>query len=180
MKTWSSLLIVSLLVMAVGCASDDGDGMPDGADASATQMEQAPGGAEEETVGADTGTLLDINETSDADLRAAGISDAAAAVLATERPFDDMLAVDAALANVLDEAGRESLYRVAWIPIDLNSASREEILLIPGVGDRMVREFEEYRPYTAMAQFRREIGKYVDDAEVERLAQYVTIPASSM
>ena len=88
--------------------------------------------------------------------------------------------VGEALANVLDEAGRESLYRVAWIPIDLNSASREEILLIPGVGDRMAREFEEYRPYTAMAQFRREIGKYVDDAEVERLAQYVTIPASSM
>jgi len=179
MKKWSSLLIVSLLVMAVGCTSDE-DGMPDGADASATQMEQAPGGAEEETVGAESGTLLDINESSDADLRAAGISDAAAAALATGRPFDDMLAVDAALANVLDEAGRESLYRIAWIPIDLNSASREEILLIPGVGERMAREFEEYRPYTAMAQFRREIGKYVDEAEVERLAQYVTIPASSM
>ena len=35
----------------------------------------------------------------------------------------------------------------------------------------MVREFFEYRPYTALTQFRKEIGKYVDDKEVARLEQ---------
>ena len=30
-------------------------------------------------------------------------------------------------------------------------------------------------PYTSMAQFRREIGKYVDDEELERLASYVEV-----
>ena len=39
----------------------------------------------------------------------------------------------------------------------------------------MTHEFEEYRPYTALAQFHRETGKYVDDDEVERLARYVEI-----
>jgi hypothetical protein len=39
----------------------------------------------------------------------------------------------------------------------------------------MRHEFEEYRPYRDLAQFRREIGKYVDDAEVARLEKYVTI-----
>jgi hypothetical protein len=39
----------------------------------------------------------------------------------------------------------------------------------------MLGEFKEYRPYKAMAQFRREIGKYVDDKEVARLERYVTI-----
>jgi hypothetical protein len=39
----------------------------------------------------------------------------------------------------------------------------------------MLREFKEYRPYTSMDQFRREIGKYVDKAEVARLEQYVYI-----
>jgi len=43
------------------------------------------------------------------------------------------------------------------------------------VGARMRGEFEEYRPWTDLGHFRREIGKYVDDAEVERLARYVTI-----
>ena len=49
-------------------------------------------------------------------------------------------------------------------------------MLIPGMGNRMVREFLEYRPYTAIAQFRKEIGKYVDDKEVARLEQYVFVP----
>jgi hypothetical protein len=39
----------------------------------------------------------------------------------------------------------------------------------------MRHEFEEYRPYSDIARFRREIGKYVDNAEVARLEQYVTI-----
>jgi hypothetical protein len=39
----------------------------------------------------------------------------------------------------------------------------------------MRHEFEEYRPYRAIEQFRREIGKYVDSAEVARLEHYVAI-----
>ena len=68
----------------------------------------------------------------------------------------------------------------AWLSrlistIDLNSATESEILLIPGMTSRMAHEFEEYRPYTSIEQFRREIGKYVDDDEVARLEQYVTL-----
>ena len=62
-----------------------------------------------------------------------------------------------------------------WLPLDLNTASDEEILLIPGVGDRMLHEFEEYRPYENIEKFRREIGKYVDDTELARLERYVAI-----
>lgn len=86
-----------------------------------------------------------------------------------------LLAVDAALAGGPDEAAREAAYREMWIRMDPSAASREEILPIPDVGARMAGEFEEYLPYRAVAEFRREIGKYVDEAEVERLAQYVTL-----
>jgi hypothetical protein len=41
----------------------------------------------------------------------------------------------------------------------------------------MLKEFKEYRPYTALAQFHREIGKYVDTTELARLEQYVFVPA---
>jgi DNA uptake protein ComE-like DNA-binding protein len=50
------------------------------------------------------------------------------------------------------------------------------MLLVPGLGKRMAHEFEEYRPYKTFAQFRKEIGKYVDEKEVTRLEQYVFIP----
>jgi DNA uptake protein ComE-like DNA-binding protein len=63
----------------------------------------------------------------------------------------------------------------AIVPININTATDAEILKIPGVGPRMLREFKEYRPWTSIAQFRREIGKYVDKAEVARLEQYIVI-----
>jgi DNA uptake protein ComE-like DNA-binding protein len=64
---------------------------------------------------------------------------------------------------------------VKIVPININTATDAEILRIPGVGPRMLREFKEYRPYTSIEQFRREIGKYVDKAEVARLEQYIVI-----
>jgi hypothetical protein len=41
----------------------------------------------------------------------------------------------------------------------------------------MVREFNEYRPWTSQAQFQREIGKYVraNPKEVSPLWRYVEI-----
>jgi radical SAM superfamily enzyme with C-terminal helix-hairpin-helix motif len=91
------------------------------------------------------------------------------------RQYDNMTAVDRVLASHLTEAERDSVYTRLWRPIDLNTASDDEILLIPGVGPRMQHEFEEYRPYNSIERFRREIGKYVDSTEVARLERYVTI-----
>ena len=120
--------------------------------------------------------LIDPNAaTRDQVLTAPGMSEAAAEALLAGRPYDDMLEVDRVLAQHLSEPQRDSAYGRIWRQLDLNTATADEILLIPGVGPRMRHEFEEYRPYTSIAQFRREIGKYVDDDEVARLEQYVTI-----
>jgi DNA uptake protein ComE-like DNA-binding protein len=121
-------------------------------------------------------TLIDPNSATEAEVLAArGMNEAAAEALLAGRPYDDMLEVDRVLSPHLNEQQRDSVYGRLWRPLDLNTATAEEILLIPGVGPRMQQEFEEYRPYTSIAQFRREIGKYVDEAEVARLERYVTI-----
>jgi DNA uptake protein ComE-like DNA-binding protein len=104
-----------------------------------------------------------------------GMDAATADALVAGRPYNDMLAVDRVLAARLGEPQREAAYAKLWKPIDLNKASKEEILLIPGVGGRMQHEFEEYRPYRNIEQFRREIGKYVDKEEVARLERYVQV-----
>ncbi len=92
------------------------------------------------------------------------------------RPFLDMTELNEYLGDVLSADQRSELYVRLFVPINLNTATREEILLVPGVGDRMAHEFEEYRPYRALPQFRREIGKYVDDDEVARFERYVFVP----
>ena len=92
------------------------------------------------------------------------------------RPFASALELDAVLSGSLSEEQRADVYAELFIPLNLNTASGDEIMLIPGMNNRMTHEFEEYRPYTSLDQFRREIGKYVDEAEVARLEQYVFIP----
>lgn len=92
------------------------------------------------------------------------------------RPFANMIDLHKFLSQSLDSKQLSELYAKMFLHINLNTATREEIMLIPGMGNRMVREFLEYRPYTAIAQFRKEIGKYVDDKEVARLEQYVFVP----
>ncbi len=74
-----------------------------------------------------------------------------------------------------DAAEVARLESYVFVPIDLNTASDEDILSIPGSGPRVLREFKEYRPYRSMEQFRREMGKYWDAKEVSRLERYVVI-----
>jgi DNA uptake protein ComE-like DNA-binding protein len=65
----------------------------------------------------------------------------------------------------------------ANLKLNLNTASGDDFLAaIPGMGNRMVREFMEYRPYVSIQQFRREIGKYVDAAQVAEYEKYVFVP----
>ena len=61
--------------------------------------------------------------------------------------------------------------------VNLNTASGDDFAAaIPGLGNRMVREFMEYRPYISIQQFRREIGKYVDETQVAEYEKYVYVP----
>jgi len=126
--------------------------------------------------GTTSGAMIDPDAATAADLATIpGVTPELASSIVAARPFSDMTAVDKVLAKSLSEQQRDSVYARVWKPIDLNKASDEEILLIPGIGRRMLREFKEYRPYTSIEQFRREIGKYVDKDEVARLERYVRI-----
>lgn len=120
--------------------------------------------------------LLDANTASSEELSAvSGLDDSAVATILDGRPYATIGDLDAALSASMSEEELEALYGGLFVPINLNTASRDNILLIPGVGRRMAHEFEEYRPYSSMEQFRREMAKYVDDDEVARLEMYVTL-----
>ena len=123
------------------------------------------------------GDVLDLNTASDKQLLAIpGLTPALVKTILDRRPFPAMTDVDALLGQSLSAAQRAEVYRRAFVQVNLNTASDAEILLIPGLGNRMLGEFKEYRPYKVLVQFRREIGKYVDEKELARLEQYVFVP----
>jgi DNA uptake protein ComE-like DNA-binding protein len=123
--------------------------------------------------------VVDANVATEEQLsRVPGLDAETVKALLERRPFLSALELDRFLEQRgLTPQQRTEVYRHIFVHLNLETASREEILLIPGVGPRMAREFEEYRPYTGgLAEFRREIGKYVDTTEVGRLEQYVFVP----
>ena len=96
-----------------------------------------------------------------------------------KRPFMSATELNAfLLSEKLTAPQAEEFYRKAFVHVNLNTGTREEILLIPGAGTRMAREFMEYRPWKTWAQFDKEIGKYVGQQETDRFKQYVFIPVN--
>jgi DNA uptake protein ComE-like DNA-binding protein len=124
--------------------------------------------------------VVDANTVAEADLaKMPGMTPAIAKAIVAARPFDSIVAFNTfLLGQKLTQEQANELYKSAFIHINLNTATGEEILLVPGAGKRMAREFNEYRPWKSYAQFEKEIGKYVDAKEVARLAQYTFIPVN--
>ena len=117
--------------------------------------------------------LIDPNVASESELAALPhMTSAMAKGIVDKRPFMSIMELDAFLqSQSLSAAQRTDFYGKAFVHINLNTATRDEILLVPGAGNRMAREFAEYRPWKTFAQFDKEIGKYVGAQETARLAQ---------
>ncbi len=121
--------------------------------------------------------LLNPNLATTSELAGLGHVDSALAEsIEANRPYLAATDLDGVLAEGLTTPQRVEVYGALFRPINLNTASEAEVMLIPGMSKRMAHEFEEYRPYASLEQFRREIGKYVDDEEVARLERYVFVP----
>jgi DNA uptake protein ComE-like DNA-binding protein len=123
------------------------------------------------------GDVLDVNSASEKQLLAVpALTPTLAKALLARRPFQTMTDVDAVLATALSTAQRAEIYRRLFLQVNLNTASDADILLIPGLNQRMLEAFKAPRPYRALTQFRREIGKLVDEQELARLERYVFVP----
>ena len=121
--------------------------------------------------------LLDPNSATEQQLAAVLGLAPLAGHLVGKRPFASPRAFDAALAaGSLAPQQRTQVYLRAWVPMNLNTATLQDIMLIPGMSMQMANEFREYKPYKSIGQFRYEIGKYVPKTEVARLEEYVFVP----
>jgi DNA uptake protein ComE-like DNA-binding protein len=122
--------------------------------------------------------LIDLNSAPEKELAALpNVTPAIVKGVLEKRPFATIVDANTYLMSQSLTADQlTEIYRKAFVHVNLNTGTAEEILLIPGAGKRMVREFAEYRPWKTWAQFDKEIGKYVGDAETNRLKQYVFIP----
>ena len=111
-------------------------------------------------------------EEKPAPLVALGFSEEVVQQLLAARPFLSMTDFN----SIIEVENTEELFKKIFVPFNLNTTEEKDFKMIPGVGDKMAHEFEEYRPYISISQFKREIGKYVDEEEVARYLDYVFVP----
>ncbi len=117
---------------------------------------------------------FNLNTTAEADFKMIpGVGDRMAHEFEEYRPYLSVKQFEREIGKYVDEDEVARYLNYVFVPVELNSASEDDIKALPGVGNRMAHEFEEYRPYKNMDQFRKEIGKYVDEAELKRLERFV-------
>ena len=167
MRTLKFLVPAAATALALAACSEAPEPTTD---ETAMTDEAATDAAETET------TVLDANTATAEDLAAVeGVSPELADAIVAGQPYASVTDLNAMLMETLSEDEAQAVLVNVFVPINLNNASEEEIRLVPGMTDKMVHEFEEYRPYADMGVFDREIGKYVDEEEVARFRQYVTL-----
>jgi DNA uptake protein ComE-like DNA-binding protein len=163
MKKFSTLFIITLSVslFLVSCKQ------------TAEKKQNTPNNLEVKEVEKPTPlVVLNANLATESDLVALGLSEEVVQKLLAARPFLSM----ADFNSIIEPENTEELFKKIFVPFNLNTTEEKDFKMIPGVGDKMAHEFEEYRPYTSILQFKREIGKYVDEQEVARYLDYVFVP----
>lgn len=124
---------------------------------------------------------VDINRGSDAELLLIpGVDAKKLHAIKAGRPWKTFEQFQAEFGKATSTAEAVRVEQYLFIPIDLNTFTEPimDSFASIGVGTRQwKREFAEYRPWTSMEQFRREISKYLRSRpqELKRLERYVII-----
>ena len=125
-----------------------------------------------------TAPLLDPNTATKEQLAAIpGMNAARVQAVLAGRPFATPSALNAAIGKDMTDEERFNVYSALFVKVNLNTAEAADFQLVPSTMPpaRLAREFAEYRPYKAMADFSREMKKYLSDKEVAFLERFVTI-----
>lgn len=181
LKFKTQFALILALAFAAGCGSDT----EQPADAGSANAEQNTDQVSAESPPAPNASpefpsapLIDPNTASEAALAGVpGLPAPALAALIAGRPFATPGDLNSAIGALLSDEQRGQVYRHLFVKVGLNSGAEEDYKLIPSTMSprKLAHEFEEYRPYESIDQFRREMSKYVSDEEVAYLARFVTL-----
>lgn len=124
---------------------------------------------------------VDLNRGTDAELLLIpGMNAGRLRAIKSGRPWKTLEQFRADFGKGMNAAEVAQVEQYLFIPIDLNTWTDPIMDSFAGIGvgtRRWKREFAEYRPWTSMEQFRREISKYLRSQpnELKRLERYVII-----
>ncbi|MEM7549508.1 MAG: hypothetical protein AAF363_07535 [Bacteroidota bacterium] len=168
-KYWSIAMVIAL---TVSCGSNTKQKNEEVTEEIVSETESEESVTEENN----SSSIINPNLATAEELESSGLTTELVTQITENRPFLSMTDLNDLIGESMDSTQKAALYEKVFIKFNLNTTPEDDFKLIPGVGDRMAHEFEEYRPYVKIAQFREEMGKYVDDEEIVRFEHYVFVP----
>lgn len=172
-KLPAASVVAAILLMAISQISYAQMGSPEERAAARAALAEKSANTEWSTA-----PLIDPNTATEAELSAIeGLSDAGVQAIIAKRPFATPTEMHDAISAGMSDADLLSVYTATFVKVNLNRGESEDFKLVPSSmsPDQIAREFNEYRPFEKVEDFRREIGKYVSEKEVAFLERYVII-----
>ena len=169
-KTFLSAALAGTALTLSACSQE--------ADEPVVENETMDEAVDEMAAESDSTAVLDASTATEDELAAIeGVSPELATAIVGGQPYANVIDLNTVLMRMVSEEEAAAIRERVFVPVNLNNTTSEELALIPGIDDRMIHEFEEYVPYEDMAEFDREMGKYIEADEIARYRQYVTLNA---
>ncbi len=121
---------------------------------------------------------ININATTDDELRLVpGLGAHLLTDFKANRPFGSLATLNQEIEKYLPPKDAAQLAQYVFVPLDVNTASDEDLRTIPGMTPKLLANIRKHRPYQDLVAFTKAIRKAVSKKEAARLGTFVRIAA---
>ena len=89
------------------------------------------------------------------------------------RPWKTFAQFDKEIGKYVGQEATDKLKQYVFIPLNVNTASDQDLLTIPGMTPAMLARIKQGRPWSSKEQFEQQISKGADPKEAARLSRFL-------
>jgi DNA uptake protein ComE-like DNA-binding protein len=123
---------------------------------------------------------INVNATTDEELRLVpGMGAHLLVDFKENRPFGSLASLSQEISKYLPPKDAARLAQYVFVPLDVNTASDDDLRTIPGMTPKLLATIRQHRPYRDHVAFIKAIRKTVSAKEATRLSTFVRTAATS-
>ncbi len=117
---------------------------------------------------------INLNATSDDEMRLVpGMGARMLQDFRETRPYESLATFNQEVSKYLAPKDVALLSQYVFVPIDVNTATEDDLFTIPGMSAKLLKTIRKSRPYPSVAAFTKAIRKTVSAKEAARLSAFV-------
>ncbi len=122
---------------------------------------------------------INVNATTDDELRLVpGMGAHLLVDFKENRPFGSLASLSQEIGKYLPPKDAARLAQYVFVPLDVNTASDDDLRTIPGMTPKLLATIRQHRPYQDVAGFIKAIRRTVSAKEAARLTTFVRTNAA--